>query len=107
MFEEKFIQKGYDVQLVNKQLEEVKNMERKDWLKTKEKVVRKEGEEYRMVLSYNIQKNRIENTFKKHWNVLLRDKVLGGVLPQCPSFVYKKAPNLRDILAPGVLDPPQ
>lgn len=105
-FGEKFIQKGYNAKLVNKQLEEVKNMERKDLLKNKEKVEKKDGEEYRMVLSYNFQKNKIENIIRKHWNVLLRDNVFGGALPRCPSFVYKKAPNLTDILAPGVLDPP-
>lgn len=54
----------------------------------------------------NIQKNKVENIIRKHWNILLRNNLLGGILPPCPSFVYKKTLNLRHILAPGVLDPP-
>lgn len=100
-----FVQKGYDSAFVNEQLEIVKNMERKDLLVTKEKVGSKEGDEFRIVLGYNIQKNKVENIIKKHWNILLRDKVLGGVLPPCPLFVYKKAQSLRNIVAPGVLGP--
>lgn len=45
----------------------------------------KEGDEYRIVLGYNIQKNIVENIIKKYWNILLRDNILGGVLP--PSLI--------------------
>lgn len=32
--------------------------------------------------------------------------MLGPLLPPRPLFIYKKAPSLRDRLAPGVVDPP-
>lgn len=32
--------------------------------------------------------------------------MLGPLLPPRPLFLYKKAPSLRDRLAPGVVDPP-
>lgn len=35
-----------------------------------------------------------------------KDRVLGSVLPLRPQFIYKRAPVLRDAIAPGVIDPP-
>lgn len=52
------------------------------------------------------KKIRIRKYNQKALECTVKGKVLGGVFPPLPSFVYKKAPNLRDILAPGVLDPP-
>lgn len=83
-------------------------MDRKDLLVNKDKIrgEAKMADEFRILLGYNIQRRKVENIFQKHWEILLRDRVLGGALPPAPKFVYKKAPNLRNFLAPSVLDPP-
>ena len=61
---------------------------------------------HKIVLDYNIQYKKFDRIVVKHWAVLKGDAVLGPTLPDRPQFVYKKAPALRDLIAPGVIDPP-
>lgn len=42
----------------------------------------------------------------KHWEILMKDRFLGTVLPPRPRFIYKTTPTLRDVLSPSVVDPP-
>lgn len=42
----------------------------------------------------------------KHWDILMKDRILGTALPPRPMFICKRAPTLRDVLAPSVVDPP-
>ena len=61
---------------------------------------------FKMILDYNVQHKKFERIIAKNWSILKQDKVLGPVLPEKPQFIYKKAPSLRDRLAPSVLNPP-
>lgn len=79
----------------------------RDLIKTKEPrdEDQRVKEQFRIILDYNVQSKKVENIIKKYWNILQRDKLLCKVLPPQPRFVYKKAPALRKILAPSVIDP--
>lgn len=59
-----------------------------------------------MILDYNIQHRKFEKIVEKHWPILKHDRILGPLLSDRPQFVYKRAPSLRDKLAPGVIDLP-
>ena len=59
-----------------------------------------------MLLDFSIQHKKFEKIVAKHWPILKGDVVLGPALPERPQFIYRKAPSLRDRLAPGVTDPP-
>ena len=83
------------------------SLNRADLVQDSNKQVTKEGNfEFKIVLDYNIQYRQFEKIVNKHWEVLKKDKVLGTVLPAHPRFIYRKAPSLRDVVAPGVIDPP-
>lgn len=56
-------------------------------------------------MGYNLQSKKMENIFRRYLSIILKDKVLGKVLPPVPKFVYRKNPNLRNKFAPGVLNP--
>lgn len=59
----------------------------------------------RKILDFNVHK-KFEKIVRRHWPILKQDRVLGPALPEYPEFVYRKAPSLRDKLAPGVINPP-
>lgn len=56
--------------------------------------------------SFNRDYKIVERFFSKHWPVLLRDRTLSSFLPECPRFIYRRAPCLRNKLPPNVLTPP-
>lgn len=64
-------------------------------------------QKYKRILEYIVQFRKVENIIKKHWSILWKDKIPGLLLPLYPAFIYRKAPKLKDKLAPGVIDPPK
>lgn len=56
---------------------------------------------------YNRQYKITESIIKKHWPILQSDKTLNSILPRKPSFIYRKAPPLRNKLVHNALDPPK
>lgn len=63
--------------------------------------------EFNIILDFNVQFRQVEKIIKKHWDILRRDRFLGSMLPAPPWLIYRKAPTLKDLIAPGVIDPPQ
>ncbi|XP_073448025.1 meiotic recombination protein DMC1/LIM15 homolog [Aquarana catesbeiana] len=45
----------------------------------------------------------MEAIFKKHWPILLEDPYLKPVLPNYPRITYRKAPNIKNKIAPSKL----
>lgn len=56
---------------------------------------------------FHRQYRTVEGIFKKFWPILLKDKDLQSSLPKKPKFIYRRAPTLRNRLAPNVPDPPR
>lgn len=104
VFERWFEQKGYDN---GKERLSVQALDRGSLIESKTLSVstHKHTDGFGMVFDYNIQCKKIENIIKKHWYILSRNKVLNKILPPIPRFIYRKAPTLRDKLAPGIIDP--
>ena len=105
---QRFVQKGYSTSDIDQEIERVRLMDRDVIIADKpcDPTVIEANINHKILLDYNIQHKKFERIIVKHWAVLKGDTVLGPVLPERPQFVYKKAPALRDLIAPGVIDPP-
>ncbi|XP_075207972.1 uncharacterized protein LOC142312872 [Anomaloglossus baeobatrachus] len=53
--------------------------------------------------TYSRDGDFIKNIIRRHWNVLRNDPYLRGVLPTTPGIIYRRAPTLKNILAPSRL----
>ena len=53
------------------------------------------------------QYRQVEAVFKRHWHILMKDKDLAKSISDVPKFIYKRAPGLRNKIAPNVPDPPK
>lgn len=49
----------------------------------------------------------MEHIIRKYWPILLRDKTLASFLSKHPTFIYWKAPSLRNRISPNVHNPPK
>lgn len=58
------------------------------------------------ITSYYLQHYQIKSFVCKHWHILKNDSVLDKSLSNQPQVVFRGVPLLRDIIAPGVCDPP-
>lgn len=57
-------------------------------------------------MDYNEQHKKHEKIITRHWGILLNYRILRPALPTHHLFIYRHAPTLRDLVAPGVVDPP-
>lgn len=106
---DRFKEKGYSEALVNAEIAKVLAIDRNTVVEDKVKSIEDNTNvsSYRIILDYNIQYKKLEHIIAKHWPILKGDRTLGPVLPDHPRFIYRKAPSLRDRVAPGVIDPPK
>ena len=101
---QRFVQKGYSTSGIDQEIERVRLMDRDVIIadKPRDPTVIEANINHKILLDYNIQHKKFERIIVKHWAVLKGDTVLGPVLLERPQFVYKKAPALRDLIAPGL-----
>lgn len=64
------------------------------------------NQEWWFISNFHSQYRDVEAIFKRHWHVLGIDKTPNQVLPNNPSFIYRKAPSCGDKVVKEVLDPP-
>lgn len=102
----RFIEKGYEVGGIEIEKRKVLNMH-SECLLLEGKQQGSYNQECNMILDYNVQFRQVEKIIRKDWNTLKKDKVLGPLLHIKPGFIYKKAQSLKDLIAPGVIDPPK
>lgn len=67
----------------------------------------KKGEQ-RLVcaIQYSPSAKEIETAIKKHWHIIETDSALKHCLKNPPQMVYKRPPNLRNMLVRADLPPP-
>ena len=102
---EKFIEKGYTKNALWKTQQEVLAMDRESLLETRVRPPRKEDVPF--ISGYHRQYRSVEKIVKEFWPILLKDMDLVKILPKHPTFIYKKAPGLRNMVATNVPDPPE
>lgn len=51
-----------------------------------------------LITGYSKGAIKMQKVLEKHWFILKNDPVIGKALPEKPSVIFRKAPNLRDII---------
>lgn len=100
----RFLDKGYNSSDIHNEIEKVRRIDSESILAGAQRVTQRN--EYSLILDYNVQHKKFELIIAKHWSILKHDRLLGPVLPSRPKLIYRKAPFLRDRVAPGVVNPP-
>lgn len=57
----------------------------------------------RFITTFHFQYRKMEKIMSKHWDILLQDPLLNTSLPTKPRVTYRKAPNLKNKIAPSKL----
>lgn len=57
----------------------------------------------RFITTFHSQHNRMEKILRKHWDILQQDPHLRSILPTHPQVTYRRAPNLKNKIAPSKL----
>lgn len=91
----KFLDKDYPEPLVN--------MAYKTYLKSKSPTSTHISGDHstRFITTFYSQYRKMENILSNHWNILLQDPHLKTILPSRPKVTYRKAPNLKNKIAPS------
>ncbi|XP_075450940.1 uncharacterized protein LOC142492137 [Ascaphus truei] len=109
---DKFIERGYDRALLTKSLAKVYDMDRESLLiQNKTKIVTEDRNidnviKVPFVTEYNSVSRNIQKIIGNSWNILCNDPILGPSLQSTPSFIYRRAKNLKHYLAPSDIGPP-
>lgn len=89
----RLLQKGYARLVLDREIETVWSLERKILVSNSPKDNQYSAANMRMSLDFNVQNKKFEKIVKKYWPILKQDRVLGPPLPECPQFIYRKAPS--------------
>lgn len=101
----RFVNKGYDKNVIMNHIREVEQVKRENLLQYKDGVTSGIDFFTAIVLDFNYQHKKVERIIK-HWAVLIADKQLRSILPEKPRLIYKKAPLVRDRVGRSVNEPP-
>uniref|UniRef100_A0A8C5PUJ4 Reverse transcriptase domain-containing protein n=1 Tax=Leptobrachium leishanense TaxID=445787 RepID=A0A8C5PUJ4_9ANUR len=89
-------EKGYNIQTLEDTRAEVRQMERLDLLKKKKKnPILNPMESIPFIFSYNPLNKDIRRSIKKHWPILQKDPILGGILPAIQRIICRGVKNLK------------
>ena len=59
----------------------------------------------RFMTTFHYKHKKMESILVKHWDILLQDPHLKPILPARPKITYRRAPNLKNKIAPSKLKP--
>lgn len=103
----KFLEKGFSNVDLDKAFNEVAVMDRAVMLKGRDKSGNNDNvHNFSMITTYSQQHYDIKKIMKKHWALLINNKILGPVLPEHPQVIFRGVPPLEMQRAPNVLDAP-
>lgn len=104
MLAQRFLQKGYEKDSISNEIERFGALDRQSIITGTQSWNDAMNDEYRMILDYSVQYRKLERIVARHWAIFNQDCVLVPLLPKHPQFIYRKAPTLRNYIAPGVAD---
>lgn len=97
---ERFKKKGYSPQALAKLKEKMSKVDQKNLLVQKNKATNSQ-QNMAFITGFNTQYKEFEFIFKKYWPILSK------ILPNKPTFIYRRAPSLRHHLVHNVINPPK
>lgn len=103
---QRFLEKVYSEDNLDATIQQVVTLDREIILAPKDESVREGGYERSFHTTYSSQHRMVNQYLKKHWRVIKSDEILGPALPEQPKVIFRKAPGLRHLIAPNVVEPP-
>ena len=103
---DRFVEKGYERNRLEKTRSEVNSMNRNEMLKDKERKP-PETNDVTFVTGFSADYRAVEKIITKHWPIIRGDADLNKILPAKPKFIYRRARRIRDTLVKNVPDPPK
>lgn len=104
---ERFLEKGYKKKNLESLKNQIRAMDRNNMIEQKKNEKNNRYNEMAFLTGFSRQHKLVEKVLKKHWPVLRSDNILRNLLPNKPSFIYRRAPALRNRLVHNALDPPK
>ena len=96
ILEKKFMEKGYAVQHIQKARDRYI-----EGCSSKAAVENGAPREVMFITKFNNQHWAIKRALQKHWPILQQDAALGRVLPKKPKVVFRRASNVKSLVAPS------
>ena len=93
---DRFKQRGYPDEWIKPATDKFMGQTQVECLKTKEKT--EKDKQINCYVQYSPLGKEFEATIRKHWHVLSSDPTLGRSFSAPPHIVYKRPPNLRNLL---------
>lgn len=103
---DRFVEKGYKRKSLETLKEKVRLMDRNIMIEGKKYKKKNQHIEVAFLTGYNRQHKSVK-VLKKHWSILQSDTTLKSILPNKPTFIYRRAPSVRNRLVHNALDPPR
>ena len=100
---QKFIQKGYEPELLEKNISKVKTLNRNDMLQRKNQENSGKAR-IPLTLTYNGFLPNISKVFRKHWNLLLINDSLKETFNCQPITAFKRNVNLRELIGSNKIE---
>lgn len=89
-YPEALVDQAYEIYLKGKPLKPVRELE---------------DHSTRFITTFHFQYKKMEKISENHWNILQKDLHLKTILPEHPRVTYRRAPNLRNKIAPSKFKP--
>lgn len=101
---ERFVDKGYE----RKELEHIRKqigcLDRNGLLQGKDRS-NTTKDKVPFITVFNSQYRTLERIVKKNWPIICNDPHLNKILPSKPTFIYRRAKRIRDMIVKNVPDP--
>ncbi|XP_063810519.1 toll-like receptor 7 [Pseudophryne corroboree] len=102
-----FIEKGYQPENLGTIQIEIMNKGRTSLIHNKKQKKNDDKfcnhSQWSFITGYDHQYKKMELIIRKHWNLLCLDDTLKNIIPKKPTFIYRKAANLKNKLVRSAL----
>ncbi|XP_077112938.1 uncharacterized protein LOC143768136 [Ranitomeya variabilis] len=95
----RFLDRGYSKRAIKRGYQRAAKASRDQLLyRTSRSTTRENNNQVRFISTFNKEWKNLKDIVYKHWEVLMVDPILRGMLPTQPSIVARRSANLKDLL---------
>lgn len=103
---ERFMDKGYERKELERIREQIWHLDRNDLSQSKNRS-NKTKDKVPFIIGFNSQYRTLEGIVKNNWSIICNDPHLSQILPSKPTFIYRRAKRIRDMIVKNVPDLPK
>lgn len=107
LLKNRFLERGYKSDLLDREINVILSVERTATLMERPKNTSDSKFKWAFTTTHSLQSKQVRNIFRKHWKVLLSDRLLGPVLPEWAAVIFRGARSIQGQVAPNVIDLPK